>query len=118
MRTLAAQARWWPSRKCIVMFDSNIIFSDSNQNPQIRSSTRRAWTRVGLLPRWRRRRAGILRSALKDTRRRNKDRTSERNGVPDISRFLFTMVQGLPLPKEVWNPRRVPHSIKFSAVST
>jgi hypothetical protein len=31
-----------------------------------------------------------------------------------IFSFLITGCRGHPLPKEVWNPRWVPHQIKFS----
>src|SRR5216684_934296 len=35
--------------------------------------------------------------------------TSNRDGFPHLLfSFLITGVQGSPLPKEVWNPRRVP----------
>ena len=44
---------------------------------------------------------------LSDTKK-----TLEQNGVLAILRFLITKVQGLALPKEVWNPRWVPHLIK------
>src|ERR1039457_6719958 len=36
---------------------------------------------------------------------------------PHLYFFLLTKVQGLPLPKEVRNPRWVSHSTKFSASS-